>query len=565
MGNRMRLALVALLGGLAVLGLALGAESQEEVFLEPDPEEQEAALNEGASGNVVVLTAALTALGGSAAVLLLSRRAWGPRLRLGSGLFVGIYAAVFLAQSASPNYNVIPELLFAELYTSLAAPNFPGTPSVLIPVMALLLAAIAGCLTLLRRLLGTPGDDAAGTPRDLLRQQVAAVLLAAPFLALAAWGNLRLLLAIPHDQPGLGPYLVVLPLLSLACLALVGLGLAKAWRLGAFVQNGRLAGAVQESWQALGRAELAAAATIGVLAVLSSALSATDLPELSLRRTFGVTLRAHSQFLLLLAIPLIPTHLAQRRVQRALEAAPVHRANLESGSDPLAYATAVAVAATLLLAAVGTWLLDGVLWAWMLALLPVTIVAASRLGSAASAAPMFLLAFVVWAIGNTVWASYNGTSTSALQFHDPPGLLALWRTLGAAVAGLAAARLALRLAHGERGSTAVPLAIGAGGCLAAVALLEMPLAAWLITSGNQAAIAVGSVVASQEPAVRILLHSVAGLLGVAAAILVARLHRPDWFRAPPPPPLAAPMRVKGTRPPRPMAKAADRPADGPAA
>jgi hypothetical protein len=97
----------------------------------------------------------------------------------------------------------------------------------------------------------------------------------------------------------------------------------------------------------------------------------------------------------------------------------------------------------------------------------------------------------------------------------------------------------------------VPLAIGAGACLAAVALMEMPLTAWLITRGDGEAIAVGSVVASQEPAVRILLHSIAGLLGTAAAVLLSRLGRPDWFRSPPPPPLSAPMRAKGTRPPRP--------------
>ncbi|MHB1262313.1 MAG: hypothetical protein ACYC2H_11430 [Thermoplasmatota archaeon] len=563
MGNRTRLAIVALLGGLAVLGLALGAESQEEVFLEPDPEEQEAALSQGAAGNVVVLTAAITALAGAVAVALLSRRPWAARLRLTAGLFFGLYAVVFLGQSASPNYIVIPELLFAELYTSLSAPNFPGTPSVLVPVMALVLAAIAGSLTLARRMLGSTSRD--DTPRGLLLQQVSAVLLATPFLAIAAWGNLRLLLAIPHDQPGLGPYLVVLPLLALACLALVGLGLAKAWRLGSFVQNGRLAGAVQESWQALSRAELAAAATLGVLAAIATVLSATDLPELTLRRTFGVTLRAHSQFLLLLAIPLLPSHLAQRRVQRALETAPLHRATLESGTDPLARSTVLVVASSTLLAALATWFIDGALWCWLLALLPVAVLAALRLDSVASAAPVLLLSFVLWAVGNTVWASYNGTSASSLQFHDPPGLLALWRTLGAAVGALAAARLALRLGKGERGGTAMPLAIGAGASMATVALLEMPLTAWLITNGNQAAVAVGSVVASQEPAIRILLHSVAGLLGVMAAILVARLHRPDWFHAPPPPPLSAPMRAKGARPPRPTAKSADRPAGGPAA
>lgn len=562
MGHPVRLAIVALCGGLAVLGLALGAESQEEVFLEPDQAAQEAALADGTSGNLVVLTATLAAIGGSAAAFLLSRERLGRRLRLGAALFGTLYLAIFLAQSAWPNYDANLDERYANLATGLAAPNIAGAPSVLVPIMALALAAIAGSIALLRRLLGSVADM--DTPRGLLVAQVAAVLLATPFLAVAAWGNLRLLLALPADEPGLGPYLVVLPLLAVACFALIALGLAKAWRLGSYVQNGRLAGAVQESWQALGRAELAAAGAIGLLAVLASALSAADLPELALGRTFSVTLRAHSQFLLLLAIPVAPTYLLHGRVQRALEAAPLHLANLESATEPLARAAVVAVVASTLLAAAATWFLDGALWAWLVALLPVAALATLRLGSAASAPHAFLLGFVLWAIGNTVVAFYNGNTAGVLQFRDAPGTLALWRTLGAAVAGVAASRLALRLARREPGSRGVPLAIGAGACLAAVALMEMPLTAWLITRGDGEAVAVGSVLASQEPAVRIILHSLAGLLGVGAALLVARLHRPDWFRAPPPPPLPAPLRPKVTRPPRPAAKATVKPTSKPA-
>ena len=564
MGDRVRLAVVALCGGFAVLGLALGAESQEEVFLEPDPEEQQAALADGTSGNLVILTAALAALGGAAAVVVLSRP--GVRRRLGYGLafFASLYLAVVLAQSAWPNYDANLDMRYADLSTGLATPNIAGVPSVLLPAMALTLAAVAGSVALLRRLLGSlAGED---SPRGLLQAQVAAVLLATPFLAIAAWGNLRLLLVLPADQPGLGPYLVVLPLLALACLAVIVIGLAKAWRLGSYVKNGRLAGAVQESWQALGRAELVAAGAIGLLAALCSALAAADLPELSLGRTFGVSLRAHGQFLLLLAIPLAPALLLQRRVQRALEAAPLHQANLESGTEPLAQLAVAAAAASALLAAVATWFVDAAMWAWLLAFLPVAVVAAARLGGASSAPHLFLTGFILWAIGNTVVASYNGNTAGVLQFRDPPGLLALWRTIGAAVAGLAAARLALRLARREPGSVGLPHAIGAGACLAAVALMEMPLTAWLITRGDGEAIAVGSVVAAQEPVVRILLHSLAGLLGVAAALLVARLHRPDWFRAPPPPPLPAPVRPKAHRPPRPASKpaGAGRPAGRPA-
>lgn len=555
MGAPVRLAVVALCGGLAVLGLALGAESQEEVFLEPDPAAEEAAISNGASGNLVILTATLAALGGAGAMALLSRERWTRRLGLAAGLFATLYLAIVLAQSAWPNYDANLDQRFAELSTGLAAPNIAGVPSVLVAAMALVLAAIVGSLALLRRLFGSAATSPAETaPRSLLASQVGAVLLAVPFLSLAAWGNLRLLLALPDDQPGLGPYLVVLPLLAVACLALVALGLAKAWRLGTYVQNGRLAAAVQESWQGLGRAELAAAAAIALLAVLASALKAAELPELSLGRTFGVSLRAHSQFLLLLAVPLAPAYRLHGRVQRALEAAPLHRANLESRTDPLARAAAWTAVAATALAAVATWAIDGALWAWLLALLPLAVFAALRLGSSASAPHLLLLGFVLWAMGNTVVASYNGTTAGVLQFRDAPGLLALWRTLGAAVAGLAAARLALRLSDRGPGSAGLPCAIGIGASLAAVALMEMPLAAWVIMRGDGEAVAVGSVVASQGPAVRILLHSLAGLLGVTAALLLARLQRPEWFRTPPPPPLPAAVRPKGTRPPRPSAR-----------
>jgi hypothetical protein len=554
MGNRVRLAVVALCGGLAVLGLALGAESQQEAFLEPTPESEQGTLADGASGNLVILTATLVALGGTIAALVLSRRGVPRRLRNGLALFVALYLAVVLAQSAWPNYDANLGLRSANLSTGLATPNVAGVPSVLLPTMALALAAIAGSVALLRRLLGSRADEE--SPRRLLQAQVAAVLLATPFLALAAWGNLRILLVLPDDEPGLAPYLVVLPLFALACLALVAIGLAKAWRLGSYVKNSRLAGAVQESWQALGRAELYAAGAIGLLAVLCSALAAADLSELSIGRTFGVSLRAHGQFMLVLAIPLAPAFLLQRRVRRALEEAPLHPANLEAGTAPLAQLAVAAVVASTVLAAAATWLVDAAMWAWLLAFLPVAAVAAARLGAASCAPHAFLTGFILWAIGNTVVATYHGSTAGVLQFRDAPGLLALWRTLGAAVAGFAASRLALRLAPRGPGSAGLPHAIGAGACLAAVALMEMPLTAWLIASGGGEAIAVGSVVAAQEPAVRILLHSLAGLLGVTAAVLVARLHRPDWFRAPPPPPLPAPVRPKAHRPPRPASKPA---------
>jgi hypothetical protein len=552
----LKLTLVALCGGLAVFGLAVGAESQHEVFLEPDLHARDQANQAEAAGNLVVVTAAVVAFAAAFAAAQLSRRHGWRRLAAAVAVFSAAYTAVFIAQSSWPNYNAELDERFADLANGLLASNVPAVPSLLLPVFALVLAALLVGGLALRRLLA-PGPAAEG-PRSLLVRQCAATLLAVPFLALAAFGSLRLLLRLPDDRPGLGPYLAVLPSAALLCLALAATAIAKCWRLGMYVRNGRLAAAVQESWQALGRAELALAGALGLLAVLSSALPAADLSDLNLGRAFGVTLRGHMQLLVALGVPLAPGLRLQRTVLAFLERAPAHSPTLESGTDPLALATLAASVASAGLAAFTTWAGGGALWAWLAALLPVAAVASFRLGAGPSAPVTLLLAFVLWAVGNTVVAHYNGGDEAILQFRDAPGVLALWRTLGAAVGGAVAARLALLAGRRERVAVAVPAAVGAGASLAALALLEMPLAAWLLNRGDGEAIAVGSLLASQDPPVRILLHSLAGLCGVAAAILLARVHRPEWFQPPPPPPLQAPVRRKSpsTRPPRPTPKSA---------
>jgi hypothetical protein len=549
-----RLMVVALCGGLAVLGLAAGAESQREFFLEPDLAARDLQNQAEASGNLVILTAALVALAAAAAAAQLSRRRGPRRLGAAVAVFAAAYTAVFIAQSSWPNYNAHLEQRYADLANSLLAANVPAVPSLLLPVFALLLAALLlGGLALRRLLAPTPAPDGA---RSLLVRQCAATLLAVPFLALAAFGSLRLLLRLPDDRPGLGPYLAVLPTAALLCLALAAIAVAKCWRLGMYVRNGRLAALVQESWQALGRAEMALAGALGLLAVLSTVLPAAALSDLNLGRTFGVTLRGHMQLLAALGVPLLPALLLHRPVLAFLERAPAPTPTLESGTDALALATAGGAATSALLAALTTWQDGGALWAWLAALLPAAGVAFLRLGGLASAPVALLLAFALWAIGNTVVAHYDGGGEAVLQFRDAPGVLALWRTLGAALGGAVAARLALLAGRRERVSVAGPAAVGAGASLAALALLEMPLAAWLLNRGGGEAIAVGSLLASQDPPVRILLHSLAALCGVAAALLLARVQRPEWFRPPPPPPLPAPVRRKAARPPRPQPKPA---------
>lgn len=552
MAAPLRLAGVAVCGALAVLGLALGSESQDEVFLEPDLEARDAANASGAAGNLVILTAVLVALGAAFGGAALSQRPALQRAGLAVALFAAAYLAVVVAQSSWPNYDAQLQARQAELANSLMAANLAGVPSVLLPAMCLALAAVLGVAWAARRLLGSSRPLVSA--EQALGRQVAVTLLAAPFLAIAAWGNLRLLLRLPDDQPGLGPYLVVLPVAALACLGLISVSLAKAWRLGSLVRNGRLAASVHESWQALGRAEFALAGIVAALALLASVFQAATVPGLDVGRVFGVTLRGHTQLLLLLAVPLAPAALNQRLTSTWLEHAPPRHATLETGTDRLAVLALTCVLLGLGLSGLLTWTADDALWAWLAAFAPTAALAMARCGPFGSAPSVLMLGFVLWAIGNTVVATYDGQDEAILAFRDPPGLLALWRTLGALVAGLAVARLALAGAREERASLAVPMALGVGACLAALALLEMPLSAWLLNRGGGEAIAVGSVMASLDFPVRVLLHTMAAVLGVATALLLARLHRPEWFRAPPPPPLVAPLRSKAkARSPRPAA------------
>lgn len=538
----MRITALALLALLALWGLALGAETQREVFLEPDTQARDAA-NQGAAGNLVVLTAFPVAVGTTGAALLLSRRPVLQRLAPAAALLLATYLGVLLAQSAWPNYVAVVERRLATLTISLLVTNLAAVPSLAIPALSLLvgtlLAAGAAATRLLRH-----GPSDTRSAEGLLQGQVAAVLLATPFLALGGLGSLRLLLALPDGETGLGPYYFVLPAMALACLALAGLAAAKTWHLGTYVRNARLGPAVQEAWQTLGRIELGAFGVLALLAAAGTLLEPAQLEDLALGRTFEVTLRGHTQLLLLVAIPLLPSWLQHRRVARHLEKAPPHAPSLEHGTHPVALAAVVAAACTLALGIVATWAIPACLWAWLLTALPTTLVAVLWCGGRNSAVHLLLLAFLLWGIGNTIEATYDGGAQSALAFRNSPGLLALWRAVAAVLAGCALARLATRLA--PRAPATLALAAGAGLALGAVVLLELPLTAWLTPRPTIDAIAVGSIVASLDAPVRITLHAVAATLAGTAALLVARLHRPDWFRRRPRDPVAV-IRPKEAR------------------
>ena len=135
-----RLVAIALCGALAATGLALGAESQREVFLEPDVSIADQANQAEATGDIVVLTAVLVAGAAAAGALLLSRRGPWARLGLACALAVPVYAGVFLAQGAWPNYTAQLEARLADVTTSVAAANVPTVPSLFLPIFALVAA-----------------------------------------------------------------------------------------------------------------------------------------------------------------------------------------------------------------------------------------------------------------------------------------------------------------------------------------------------------------------------------------------------------------------------------------
>ena len=551
-----RLVTLGLFAGLAVLGLALGAHSQKEFVLESDLQAQGELASQGAAGNLVILTAVPVAVGVAVAALLLSRVPPLRRTGLAGLLAVATYAAVLLGQSMWPFYVAVVEYRYATLTNSLLAANLDAVPSVALPPLALLLGTVLLGGHALGRLFA---PEAPGDARVLLRRQAAAALLATPFLAMVAWGNLRVLLDLPDDQPGLGPYFAVLPGIVLACLALAALALAKTWALGTYVRNARLGAAVQDSWHTLGRLEASVLALLAAFALAASFLAATPLEDLELGRVLGFTLRSHTQAVVLLAIPLLPLLALQRPVARHLAAEPLHAVTLDDATDPVARAAVAAGVLATAGAALGTWAVPAALWAWLLAVAPAAL-AAAILARPRDAAPHALLAaFLFWAIGNTVRATYAGGEGSAvLSFVTPPGLLALLRTLGAVLAAAALGRLVLGLAPGRRPAS-VAIAAGAGAAAAATLLLEVPLTAWLLNRPGVDAIAVGSVVASLDPPVRAILHTIATVLAVASALLVALLHRPEWFGRRPGKPVAV-VRPKARRTRTP--NAADEAADG---
>jgi hypothetical protein len=370
---------------------------------------------------------------------------------------------------------------------------------------------------------------------------VAANALAVPFLAIAAAGNLWLLVNLPEGEADLSIYLVVLPAAAAACLGILAVSAVQAWHWGAFVRNGRLAASTEETWRVTGRVTWALTAAIVALAFLGILLPAHPSEALEAGRTFGVTMRGHTQFLLLLLVPLAPLLGLQRAAAATLRQHQTHSRSLEvSGLHPDVLALYCAGGLAALAAGAATFVLEGALWAWMVALLPMAVLAArSRVPE--GAVTLLTAAFILWGIGNTVTGSFSSTS-GRLHLDTGGGALALWRLAGAILAGIAVFRLAAAAAPRDapfRTWAASTAAVALGALL----VLELPLAAWVVTRAEGQSVAIGSLLSGQALPVRITMHTIAALLSAAAAQAVARAWRPEWFGRMPPP-LASPRRSK---------------------
>lgn len=521
-----------LVAGLAVAalgGLALAAESQIETFLKPQDLDSGFAERDSVSGNLVALTAFLVAGGMTGAAALLARGPVRQRL-LPLGLFyVSCYAVVFMLQTGMFNYQAIDLARTATFSISPLFANAPATPSVFIGPFALLMAAALGMAASGHRLSGR--GFALRRPEQALGLFLGALALATPVLVIMLLGNLRLLLALGSDEPGMLPYLFVLPLVGLCAIAFLVAGSVKAWHLGQFVRNGRLAPVTREAWEAMRRVEMAAAGLLGLLALLAGLLEAREMVLLEAGRVFGLSARSHLQSQSLALVLLVPWFLSHATVLRFLAEHDSHSRTLAVGGvHPLVAGYWVAAGTGLVAAAAANWLLAGALWPWLMAAVPVAVFALVALPSGEGLLPAMLAATVLWGIGNTVTGDFQLATDTQFRYDTSQGLLALWRAMAVSMVAWAVARAARGRILMMRRNLAWPLTMALAVCVALIIFVELPFSAWVIRGpGGAEYVGIGTVVAAQDTAVRAVMHTLAAVGAFAAGLAVARVERPDWF------------------------------------
>ncbi len=519
--------LVAAFAVVALAGLAIAAEAQLETFLKPKDVTAGFGESSAVQGNLVALTGLMVAGAITMIGAIMARVPGRQRVLPLVTMFLSTYLLVLLIQTAMFNYqanDVARDALFA---VSPFLFNGDAAPSVYIGPIAIILGAAMGIAASASRLLGR--SRRLETPRDALRAAMGAYIIAVPFLAILIWGNLQVLFALPETDPGTLAYSFALPLLGLAGLALLVIGPIKIWQVALTVRNGRNGLAAHDAWIALRRAEWAALAVLAAVPLAATALEPLPLDILEAGTVFGLTARSHAQACMLVIIAALPMLPLQTPVLRILRADATLQGRHEAPSLVLAWTFTSAVAAGVALAGLGTWLVEGVLWAWVYASLPIAIFALVALRPGDGLMPAMMAAVVLWAIGNTVTGFFQLASNSAIQYHTSPGLLALWRAASVLLIAWAVARAAREHIDGLGRAFAWPLTAGLGAAVALIVFLELPFSAWVIFDSGAEYVGIGTVVASQDPPVRGVIHFLTGLSAFLAGLAVARLHRPEWF------------------------------------
>lgn len=523
--------LLGCLAVLALVGLALAADAQRDTFLNPDSFDTGFADRDGAavSGNVVALTAIIVALAVTTMAGMVATVGWRARLLPLFVVFLATYIVVFMLQTMMPSYQAVDVARTAVFAISPVIVNAVASPSVFVAPLALLMAAALGLGAAARRLQGRHGSPQ--DPLTALQMFVGAMALATPFLVITAVGSIRLLMALDPQGTDTLPYLISLPLGALAGLALLVVGSIKAWHLGQFVRHGRVGPIAAEAWDGLRKAELVIMGVIGGLGLLAMLFAEIKLDILEAGRVFGMSTRTHTQAQVLLLVLLVPWWSLHRPILRIFDDHRGHNESLDvSGPHPVLQGYWIAGGIGAGLAILSTIVIPGALWPWLSITLPLAIFSLIRLRAMDAVLPTLLAAIVLWSIGNTVSGIVELRETVAgITFDTAPGLLALWRVLAVTLAAIAASRLARTRAQGMRRGIAWPLTSGLGAAFALIIFLELPFSAWVDSTAAGDYVGIGTVVASQQAAVRGVLHGLAGLAAFAAGMAIARLSRPDWF------------------------------------
>lgn len=537
-----RLALFLTAVALLVVGVSMGSNSQEERFL-GDLEDEDFGSQPTTTGNLIPFTALLAATGAAAAMALLSRRSPRPRTLHALEFLAGAWLLLVLMQTALLNYDALVEERYARMSVSTFFVDASGAAAVLVPVFALLVAAILLVGHAARHLLGAPsaepgkGDAVAGRPdadagphpppRPSWRGHLAWTWLASPFLLVVAFSALRLMVDVPLDSQAYGLTLVILPLVAVAALTEFTVLQLRTWRLAEHRDDPRMLPVVREAWRGLRNVEAVALVLLAVATLAGSFLTREVIDATALGRVLILSVRSYVQATAFVFLALLPAWLHARRVQAWLETDPQPRPLARRDQD-VGMALGVATA-TFVLTALTVFLSPNALLPWVAAAAPLAVHGGFVRARVAMAPIQLLAATALWGRGNTLEAIHDPGALTLLDFATHPGVQALWRIAALAMLAWVTSRLALAASRGVRASAAVPLALTVALCTAIVAWLQLSFNAWIVPGQPVDAVGIGSLIRSLPTGVRVFLHLLSAALAGAGGVALARLVRPDWF------------------------------------